>query len=176
MNEGYPNYTNQSPDYDPYSTYHDAPFDREVFLSFWPEFNDTTVYPSELVENIGKRARFYVTGDNSMHLDGEDRNYARSLMTAHMIVLAVRARTLATNQSTTGSGGAAGSVGGVGGSGILQSASVGGVSVSMAVPQSNDAWSYWLNQTPYGQEYLAFMSLHCPMGIYGMGECHRVLR
>lgn len=163
----------------PYSTYIDAPFDRDIFFSTFPEFKDKTLYPAELVESAGKRSRFYVTYEQAAHLDGEERKYVRALMTAHLIVLTCRNRQNAGNGGTQGGtdgGGVGGAVGAVGGSGIISSASVGGVSVSMSVPDSQNPWAYWLNQTQYGQEILAFLGNACPAGIMGMGEFHRVLR
>ena len=163
----------------PYSTYRDAPFDRDIFFSQFPEFKDTNLYPSELVEAAGKRSRFYVTYCQSAHLDGEDRKYVRALMTAHLIVLICRNRQNGGNGGTQGGtdgGGVGGTVGALGGSGIISNASVGGVSVSMSVPDSQNAWAFWLNQTPYGQEIQAFLENSCPAGIMGMGDFHRVLR
>jgi len=161
----------------PYSEYRDAPFDRDIFFSNFPEFKNNALYPSELVEAAGKRARFYMTYSQVNLLDGEDRKYARSLLTAHLIVLITRARNHADGNGSEGEGGGAGgSIGAVGGSGIISSASVGGVSVSMSVPDSKDPWAYWLNQTTYGQELQGFLAMHVPAGIMGIGEFHRVLR
>lgn len=158
----------------PYSEYRDAPFDKDIFFSTFPEFKNKELYPSDLVEAAGKRARFYMTYSQVNLLDGEDRKYARSLLTAHLIVLITRARTQA--DGNTNGEGASGTIGSVGGSGIISSASVGGVSVSMSVPDSKDPWAYWLNQTTYGQELQGFLAMHVPAGIMGIGEFHRVLR
>ena len=51
-------------------------------------------------------------------------------------------------------------------SGVLTSANEGSVSVSFAPPPSRSAWQYWLNQTPYGQQFLALFSSLVLGGFY----------
>lgn len=41
--------------------------------------------------------------------------------------------------------------------GVVQSASAEGLSVSFAVPSNRSEYAAWLAQTPYGQRYLALM-------------------
>lgn len=50
-----------------------------------------------------------------------------------------------------------------GAGGQVSSASIDGVSVSFSVPPSADAWSYWLNGTPFGQMFAA-LSKRCNSG------------
>lgn len=50
-----------------------------------------------------------------------------------------------------------------GSSGQVASASIDGVSVSFSVPASTDAWSYWLNGTPFGQQFSA-LNRRCNSG------------
>jgi hypothetical protein len=61
------------------------------------------------------------------------------LMVAHLLQLAAN--------------GAAGN----GSIGQLSGASIDKVSVSFAMPPATDAWSYWLNGTPFGQQFAALM-------------------
>ena len=169
----------------PYSDYRDRPFDYESFVALFPEFGDTSTFPQALVEIAGKNARLYVTDQSCPQLDGPDRAYAQSLMTAHLVVLAIKRSANPLGQPTPGGGSGSSATGGTAatssigvgaGVGVITSASVGGVSVSMQLPQSATAWEYWLNQTPYGQELLAYLSAHVPAGIYGYGSDIRVLR
>lgn len=75
------------------------------------------------------------------------------LMVAHLLQLAANA-----------SGG--------GSAGQLASASIDKVSVSFAVPPATTAWNYWLNGTPFGQQFAALMSRCNSGGFYvgGRGE------
>lgn len=45
--------------------------------------------------------------------------------------------------------------GGTVGPGALASATIGSVSVSFQAPSSTDGWSHWLNQSPFGQQFIA---------------------
>lgn len=153
------------------SGYEDKAVDADMFLAFFPEFSTENGYSIKMIEAMGKRVRFFVTYQQCDNLDGEDRNYARSLLMAHMLVLYKKQQDSMNGSGNGGSGASGGtSVGQMGGSGILQSASVGGVSVSMQIPQSQSAWEFWLNQTPYGIEYQAYMSSHVPVGLYCEGD------
>jgi len=154
------------------SGYKDMPVDADMFLAFFPEFSTENGYSVKMIEAMGKRVRMFVTYQQCDNLDGEDRNYARSLLMAHMLVLHKKQQDSMSGGKSSQQGGASGgtNVGQLGGNGILTSASVGGVSVSMQIPQSQSAWEFWLNQTPYGIEYQAFMSSHVPVGIYCEGD------
>lgn len=150
------------------TSYRDEAVDTDRFLGWFYEFNDDKLWPRKLIEVCYKRARMYVTQwAQCDQLDGEDRDFARGLLVAHICVLTKKAQ----GQTNPGmAGNAIGGVGQLGGSGILTSASVGGVNVSMTVPQSQNAWEFWLNQTPYGIEFQAFLSTHAPVGIYSNGD------
>lgn len=69
------------------------------------------------------------------------------LMVAHMLTLQAMA--------ASGSNG-----------GQVASASIDGVSVSFVAPTSTDAWSYWLNGTPFGQMFAA-LNRRCNSGLSG---------
>ena len=59
----------------------------------------------------------------------------------------------------------------------MTSATIGGVSYSKTLPQSKDAYEFWLNQTPYGIELQAFLANHIAVGVMAQGddirECFR---
>ena len=130
--------------------WYNSPFDVDKLLSYFPEFGNSEVYSNELLTAAGKRARFWISKNGCAQLFGEEREYAYYCIVGHL---------------------AGGSAGAVGGSGLIQSASVGGVNVSFQVPQyMKSSWDWWLAQTPYGQQYLAFLESRVPVGIYGMGD------
>lgn len=50
--------------------------------------------------------------------------------------------------------------------GIVTSATIDKVSVTLEPPESASPFAYWLNQTPYGQELLALLSMVSAGGAY----------
>lgn len=77
------------------------------------------------------------------------------LMVAHLLQLAANA-----------------AGGGSGGVGYLASATIDKVSVSFAMPPATTAWAFWLNGTPFGQQFAALMARCNSGGFYvgGRGE------
>lgn len=162
------------------TAYKDAPFDTDTFLAWFPEFDGNEIFPRALIESCAKRAWFYCCKFSQCdQLDGDDRKYAQGLMTAHLIVIVTRQRAVVENKNSTVTGlptgvtmvgGKTAATGQMGTTGMVTSASIGGESISLALPQSQNAWEFWLNQTMYGVEYQAFMSSHVPVGIYSEGD------
>lgn len=149
----------------------DAPFNLDNFYSYFPEFRGSDVYSVELLVSAGKQARFWIAREDCAQLCGDEREYAYYCMVGHLVMMTVKERNGANPGAMVPGGGAGSLSGGVGGSGLLQSASVGGVSVSMQVPQFfKNSWDWWLGQTPYGQKLLAFLESRVPIGVYGMGD------
>lgn len=166
------------------TAYKDAAVDTDTFLAMFPEFDGNDIFPRAMIEGCAKRAWFYCSRYSQCdQLDGDDRMYAQALMTAHLIVIVTRQKAVVENKNTTVSGLPSGVVmvgqktsvtGQMGTTGMVTSASIGGESVSLTLPQSQSAWEYWLNQTMYGVEYQAFMSSHVPVGIYAEGDDFRL--
>lgn len=163
------------------TAYRDSPFDTDVFLSIFPEFGENKLFDRAMMEGCGKRAWFYCCKFSQCdQLDGDDRFYAQCLMTAHILVLLARQRAVVGGPQPGDIpglppgvqmvGGRTSATGQMGTTGIVTSASIGGESVSLTLPQSQSAWEFWLNQTMYGIEYQAFMSSHVPVGIYSEGD------
>lgn len=156
----------------PVSGFTDEPFPYDEFIDAFPEFEDVTKFSIKLLNGAYKQAVFFVPNQCCDYLDGMDRYYARFLLTAHMIILNKQIE-LELKDPAGVSG--ASSIGIS--NGMVTSSSVGGVSVSMTLPQSQNSWEYWLNQTKYGQKYLAFMASKTPVGVYFGGddlrECFR---
>lgn len=150
----------------PTSGWTDEPYPEELFANWFPELVGSGKFT--IIEMVGayKKACFYVFSQNNDYLDGMERMYARCLMTGHLLILSKQIA-----QELNKPGGVPGMGGSVNiSNGMVQSASVGGVNVGMQLPQSQSAWEYWLNQTKYGQQYLAYMSSKTPVGIYFGGD------
>ena len=146
----------------------DAPFDLDVLYSYFPEFNNAEKFSPDLLTAAGKRARFWISKNGCAQLFGAEREYAYYCIVGHLTILTQKAMSSTDPSKAVPAGGSAGAVGG---SGLIQSASVGGVNVSFQVPQyMKSSWDWWLAQTPYGQQYLAFLESRVPIGIYGMGD------
>jgi hypothetical protein len=162
------------------SRYRDDPVDVDKFKAWFSEFADDKKWPRALVEGSAKRARFYIPiWTQCDYLDGEDREYARGLLTAHIMITA-KQNQASMNQPglIAGEGGMiGGSLSALPGTGIVTSATIGGVSYSKTLPNSKDAYEFWLNQTPYGIELQAFLANHIAVGVMAQGddirECFR---
>lgn len=165
------------------SKYKDEPVDVDEFKAIFYEFADDDKWPRREVEAAVKRARFYVPlWSQCDYLDGKDRDYARGLLSAHIMVMSRQLRAEMEQPGLGGqNGGGGGVVGGsmttLGGTGIVTSATIGSVSYNKTLPQSASAYEFWLNQTKYGIEFQAFLSNHTPVGIMAQGddirECFR---
>ena len=83
------------------------------------------------------------------------------LMTAHLVSL--ESNNASGNSSSIGCG-------------QVASASVGGVSVSKALPNNRTELDYWLNMTPYGMQLLALLSMLSGVGFYIGGQRENVFR
>ena len=89
---------------------------------------------------------------------GPYREYALFLMTAHLITLDAQDDTDDPGSSLAGT---------------PFKATVGSVSVENTKPNSFtvDDWNYWLNQTKYGRELLAYLDTQCAPGIFINTTC-----
>lgn len=118
-------------------------FPLDDFLARFSEFSDETVYRRYDVQNAGQRAMMHITPQaQDMPMTGPYREYGLFLMTAHLITL--------DKESGNAEGGMAGTP---------FKATIGSVTVESTKPNSftSDDWNYWLNQTKYGRELLAFL-------------------
>lgn len=118
-------------------------FPLEDFLVRFPEFNDEEKHTKAVVQNAGQRAMFHITPSApGMPMIGPYREYGLFLMTAHLLTL--------DDEDDSDDGGIVGTP---------FKATVGSVSVEATKPNSfqSDDWNYWLNQTKYGRELLAYL-------------------
>lgn len=162
------------------TAFSDEPIDIEKFRATFFVFSDPAKWSDKMIASCYKRALFYVPVLTQCDLlDGEDREYARGLLTAHMMILTKQNEAAFDNPALAGGSGgvAGGSMSTLPGTGIVTSATIGSVSYNRTLPQSADNYEFWLNQTPYGIEFQAFLSNHVPVGIYSQGddirECFR---
>ncbi len=145
-------------------------FDVDRFRKEFPAFADETVWPTETLEIYwGIASDFISTGDCPCNiLNNGSLQFAYDLMTAHIAtLLAVPAG------GSSGGGGGSSEVPG-GGSGVVTSASIGAVSVSMMQPPAKDMWQFWFAQTPYGQQLLALLQIKGVGGLYVGGLPERL--
>lgn len=131
-------------------------FPIENFLEEFPEFG-ANGFTQAQVNRCGRMASRYITEwRNGFPLqEADDRLYAMYLMTAHILTMRKNAADdFANGNSPTG--------------GRVRKATVGAVTVETDSPNSYtmDDYSYWLSQTTYGQELLAYLANSAPAGIY----------
>lgn len=125
-------------------------FDPAVFRAQFPAFSSETDYPDATLQGYFNRAICYINPNETACFRGDCLVLALNALTAHICVLSENA--------TQGKG-----------SGVATSASIGGVSVSLAPPPfGSSQWSWWLNTTPYGAELQALLSqVAAPGFLYG---------
>ena len=142
-------------------------FPIDDFLEMFDEFSSIDI---KVVQSCGKRAMHYVKfGGLGMPIPTDedfDRWYALFLMTAHILKLKLDAQN-SDSQNPSG-GGSSVSSSSDSSVGRIRKAVIGSVSVETDSPNGYTAtdWSYWLNQTQYGTEFLAYMESVAPLGVY----------
>ena len=130
------------------------------FRSRFPVFNNETTHTEDTIQAMLNTAVLYISPKPNRYVDECTLKQMIYLMAAHL--------TVQNNNA------AAGNIEG----GLVQSASVGGVSVSKALPRAatNNNFDYWLTQSIYGQQLLALIKLQANVGIYIGGTPENVFR
>lgn len=123
------------------------------FKSAFPEWASLT---DAVAQRFLTQAQAYISTQN-FRIRPAVRVLAIQLMAGHLI-------TLAKIDPTTGNPTIASET-----VGFETSATVGGVSVSVAAPNSKNAFESWMNSTGYGQQYLALMTANNPTGVHYIG-------
>jgi hypothetical protein len=127
-------------------------FDVAAFRAAYPAFADPTAYPTTTLQAYWDTATLYIDSNDypCAMLQGQARNKALNLMTAHLTFLSnVIAKG---NYSQV--------------PGLIQSATIDKITVSLTPPPQVNQWQWWLNQTPYGQQLLALLQVNSVGGIY----------
>ena len=139
-----------------------AAFPLDTFLARFPEFSNEDLYPLSKVQNCGDRAMMHITPSAlDMPMHGRYREYALFLMAAHILTLDSQDDADQPGSSMAGT---------------PFKATVGSVSVENTKPHSvtTDDWNYWLNQTKYGRELLAYLDTQTAPGIFINTPCDSV--
>jgi hypothetical protein len=108
------------------------------FRTNYPQFSDVGSFPDMTIENFWNMATCSVSSKNYGYLSGNCRQMAINLMAAHLLALS-----LIQNQGKV--------------TGLMQSATISMVSISLTPPPTPNQWQWWLNQTSYGQQLLALL-------------------
>ena len=111
----------------------------DTFRIMYPEFNDVAQYPTAMIMFWSAVAEMTLSSDRW----GEMYDHGMSLFVAHHISIA------AANKATSASGGTPGQS-----LGVVQSKSVGSVSVSYDTSSSTEMNAGHWNQTIYGRQYI----------------------
>lgn len=132
-------------------------FPLAKFLSEFPQFADADNFSETTVARCGNAAMHYITEWRCGFPleDPNDREYALFLMTAHILSLRKSIdEDMAGGQTPAG--------------GRVKKATVGAVIVETDAPNSynSDDYTFWLSQTAFGQELLAYLANSAPAGIY----------
>lgn len=128
------------------------------FRQLFPAFNDTTKYPDNIVQIMLDTAQNYISANKNEYVKENVIKQMIYLMTAHLLI---QNNNIASDNTDGG---------------LVTSASVGGVSVSKAIPPNKTALSYWLSTTVYGLQLRALLRLQATVGIYKGGTKENVFR
>lgn len=115
--------------------------DVALFRAMFPAFASTTLYPDAMIQMFyGVAGEFIPPFDAWCGLNGPTLDLALQLLTAHLLY---EFKLQARNQ--TGK--------------VVTNATIDKVTVGLLAPPVKDGWDFWLNQSPYGQQLLALLSL-----------------
>lgn len=126
-------------------------FDIAAFRAAFPEFSNETTYPDVTLQMYFDMATCYISDLDAGCLTGSCRTLALNLMTAHLTRIGTQAQ--------------AG-----GNSGFVTSSSIDKISVSVNPPPNANQYSWWLSNTPYGQQLQALLSSNIVGGLYVSGR------
>lgn len=123
-------------------------FDVAAFRVAFPQFANETTFPDVTLQGFWNVAILYVSDDADYgRLTGDARARVLNLLTAH---LAAQSARIAAGRTP----------------GIVQSSTVDKVSVSLVPPPVKSDFDFWLQQTPYGAQLLALLSIKSAGGWY----------
>lgn len=114
----------------------------------FPAFSDVTAYPDALLNSKFDISCDYISPETFGDMSTSSRTHALYLMMCHLMVI----------QTMIGAN--------TGNVGVMQSAQVGGVNISLVPPPAKTAWKYWLNTTPYGLQLLSLLELKSVGGFF----------
>lgn len=118
-------------------------FDIAAFRAAFPAFASSVIYPDATITAVSDAALCFLS-EHSCSCE----TAAWQLATAHLMSL----RTQAASGQASG--------------GMVTSAAIDKVSVTITPPPATDGYSYWLSLSPYGLELLALLSKCSAGGFY----------
>lgn len=130
-------------------------FDPAAFRSQFPQFASAAQYPDGMLSGYFTMATCYIEPFDSPRLQGDCLQLALNLMTAH---LAVEFSIANTGENSVG---------------IITSSTIDKVSVTQQVPQTRNAWQFFLSKSGYGQQLWALLSGHAIGGFMVGGSMER---
>lgn len=122
-------------------------FDVSAFRAQFPAFSNADVFDDATLQAYWDAAICYISNENYGYLAGDCRQRAINLMVAHLLQLA---RTAAAGKQ----------------SGLMQSASIDKISITVTPPPVQSQWQWWLSTTPYGAQLLALLQSKSVGGFY----------
>lgn len=123
-------------------------FNYATFAQGYPQFSDMLAFPQATLQLYWNTATNFLSNNTaSCGMTIPQRTTSLNLLTAHIAALS----TIAAKGENTG---------------LLQSAGIDKVNVSLTPPPEVNQWQWWLNQTPYGQQYLALMQVMAVGGFF----------
>lgn len=126
-------------------------FDVAAFRISFPAFANDTTYPSAVLQGYWDTGICIVSDENYGWMQGACRTRALNLLTAHLAALA---DIIASGQTP----------------GLVNSATIDKVSVSLTPPPIRDQWDWWFSLTPYGQQFLVILQAKSVGGFYVGGN------
>lgn len=129
--------------------------DIAKFRERFTAFSDDELFPDALITTTWDTATIYVSDQTSDCFPANKLELAIQQMTAHLLTV----------NDAIANGGQTGTV---------LSSTIGAVSITIASPKNSDEFEFWLNQTPYGQQFLALLNTVCVGGFYFGGNAPRL--
>lgn len=124
-------------------------FDPPAFRVQCPEFSDPLIYPDVQLQVYWDLATAYIDPNDSCLASGSRLQIMLNWMTAHLKKLSL---IIAKNPNKT--------------PGLVQSATIDKVTVSLTPPPLKSQFQWWLSLTPYGQDLFALIQRMTAGGYY----------
>ncbi len=122
-------------------------FNYAQFIALFPAYSDAMTYPEATLQGYWNSAINYVSDENFGYVNGDSRQYAINLMTAHLVYIA---GLIAIGQVP----------------GLMQNATIDKVTVGLTPPPLKNQWQWWLSVSPYGQQLYALLQVNSVGGGY----------
>lgn len=133
-------------------------FDYALFVLQFPDYNNPGRYPEVLLQTYWDIAINYMSNvGNYGSLQGSMRQYALNLLVAHLVYLSLIIGTGDPNTRSQVPG-------------LVQSATIDKVSVTLTPPPIPNQFQWWLGLTPWGQSLLALLQMNSVGGFYIGGK------